>query len=798
MQQHVLRESPRTIFFWSILFAASAIAVFFLPGSAQATTLQLEPGDVVRVQGEAQKYYVDAGHARRAIPNNDIYNTHFSVGTPVKVLPANEPLLDYFPIIETLPLTYRPGSVLLQMKNDDSVYAVGCNGVLHHVESPGAAVSLYGPAWYRMIKPLDTDFFEDEYVLGHSLDGSVPHCGQLVTTQEDDSVYYIHDFRRKEVTAKLDAVLKSDVRTLDRFAVESFLHSDETISDPWKLHNVYEAKNITGSDLEFFKSSELGFSFMYPKGWNVTVTDPDDLRDWAVWFMEPRKDFFDTGRENIVVSVTDLFFLDDEEISEVESLEDQGFTVQHEFESVINGRTFTYTILTGVSDVHTVYMISVSTEFEGYFYDFVFAAREDTFDEYIDMALAIVDSIEVFYTIGAQGDEIDIDNVYIDYYEFESVYYGFSMQYPENWDVDELDDQEENLHFIAQFYRDAETFEEFQKNIGVLVETYKGVAITEEEYIDLSLKNARELLPELDIKYVGRGAINALIDAHIFRYSDPDSDLAMTQYVHFEDEISYVITVAHLEGDLLTEFGDEVSAMLDSVEINLNAPINFSLKSQEYNTAIDHTRGSDDATIIAIEYGDMDCPFCVRFHKTMRDLLAAYPNDIQWVYRHYPLTVLHPNTELKSLASECAADQGAFWQYTDKLYSDNLQFDDEDATVDYLVETAQELDLNAVQLQLCVLKKQKQDKVARDMRLGEESGLSGTPHTILFDTSDGTSEIIRGAQPLWMLQSTVDGMLNPVSGEDTTDNELQELDDILKELEELLGLTGSEPSSLES
>jgi protein-disulfide isomerase len=86
----------------------------------------------------------------------------------------------------------------------------------------------------------------------------------------------------------------------------------------------------------------------------------------------------------------------------------------------------------------------------------------------------------------------------------------------------------------------------------------------------------------------------------------------------------------------------------------------------------DHVRGSQNPTITIIEYSDIDCPFCSRFHSTMKQLLAENEN-IQWIYRHTPIAGLHPEAYTKALATECVYELSGqndetFWKYIDLLF----------------------------------------------------------------------------------------------------------------------------------
>lgn len=82
----------------------------------------------------------------------------------------------------------------------------------------------------------------------------------------------------------------------------------------------------------------------------------------------------------------------------------------------------------------------------------------------------------------------------------------------------------------------------------------------------------------------------------------------------------------------------------------------------------DHVRGSSDAKVTIIEYSDLECPFCKRFHGTLQQVLEEYPNDVRWVYRHAPLVQLHQKAPAEANAAECAAEQGKFWEFIDLVF----------------------------------------------------------------------------------------------------------------------------------
>ena len=74
--------------------------------------------------------------------------------------------------------------------------------------------------------------------------------------------------------------------------------------------------------------------------------------------------------------------------------------------------------------------------------------------------------------------------------------------------------------------------------------------------------------------------------------------------------------------------------------------------------AMDHIRGDAKAPVKVVEFSDPECPFCKRFHDTMREVVKAYDGKVAWVYRHFPLDSLHSKARKETEAMECAAELG--------------------------------------------------------------------------------------------------------------------------------------------
>jgi Na+/H+ antiporter NhaA len=136
----------------------------------------------------------------------------------------------------------------------------------------------------------------------------------------------------------------------------------------------------------------------------------------------------------------------------------------------------------------------------------------------------------------------------------------------------------------------------------------------------------------------------------------------------------------------------------------------------------DHIRGSVDAPVTVIEYGDYECPYCRRAAGSVRALLDAFEGQVRFVFRHLPLTDVHPNAALAAEAAEAAGAQDAFWPMHDLLFAhqDALQFAD-------LVRYADELGLDTARFERDLQTARFAPRVAQDVNSAEEAGVAGTP-----------------------------------------------------------------------
>jgi Na+/H+ antiporter NhaA len=135
----------------------------------------------------------------------------------------------------------------------------------------------------------------------------------------------------------------------------------------------------------------------------------------------------------------------------------------------------------------------------------------------------------------------------------------------------------------------------------------------------------------------------------------------------------------------------------------------------------DHIRGPKDSIVTLVEYGDFECPYCGQAEPNVRELLREH-GELRFVFRHLPLTDVHPHAQMAAEAAEAADLQGKFWEMHDMLmdHQDALTFSD-------LVRYARELGLDAEKFAADLRKHVGSGQVAEDTDSADLATVSGTP-----------------------------------------------------------------------
>ncbi len=211
----------------------------------------------------------------------------------------------------------------------------------------------------------------------------------------------------------------------------------------------------------------------------------------------------------------------------------------------------------------------------------------------------------------------------------------------------------------------------------------------------------------------------------------------------------FILLKVAMGGELKLAFKDTSPAVNQPTAQNPNAgepspsaPVEIKLNST------DHVLGSSKAKVTIVEFSDFQCPFCGQFHPTLKRVLSEYKDRIRLVYRHFPLDSIHQEARPAANASECAAEQGKFWEYHDKLFENQAKL-----SASYYPQLATELKLNTGKFNDCLSKKKYESKIDADYQSGIDAGVRGTPHSLVNGAA------VSGAVPYEQLKSIIDQQL---------------------------------------
>jgi len=141
--------------------------------------------------------------------------------------------------------------------------------------------------------------------------------------------------------------------------------------------------------------------------------------------------------------------------------------------------------------------------------------------------------------------------------------------------------------------------------------------------------------------------------------------------------------------------------------------------------------------VTLVEYGDFECPYCAAAHVIVKKAREIMGDQLRFVFRHFPLTQIHPHAEPAAEASEAADAQGQFWQMHDLLFENQPRLDPP-----HLVIFAEELGLDLKRFVRELEDGIYRERVRSDFLSGVRSGVNGTPAFFINDVRyDGSWDI---------------------------------------------------------
>jgi len=174
----------------------------------------------------------------------------------------------------------------------------------------------------------------------------------------------------------------------------------------------------------------------------------------------------------------------------------------------------------------------------------------------------------------------------------------------------------------------------------------------------------------------------------------------------------------------------------------------------------EYIRGNPDAPITIIEYSDFECPYCKRFHNTMKQVLENYEGQVNWVYRHFPLAFHDPIATKEAEATECVGDLGGgdkFWEYADLVYKTTKS--NKGLAEDQLPVLAKSIGIDEAAFNECFQSGKYATKVKQQISDGAKAGVSGTPGSFIVDNKTGDITMIPGALPFEQIKPRLDALL---------------------------------------
>ncbi len=165
----------------------------------------------------------------------------------------------------------------------------------------------------------------------------------------------------------------------------------------------------------------------------------------------------------------------------------------------------------------------------------------------------------------------------------------------------------------------------------------------------------------------------------------------------------------------------------------------------DVSTDGDPSVGPADAPVTVIEFSDFQCPYCQKWYaQVYQQMMAAYPGQIRFVYRDFPLP-MHAEAQPAAEAAECAGEQSAFWQFHDALFSGRYELG-RTAYDQY----AAELGLDTAAFSACLDSRRYQAEVEADASDAANAGISSTPSFVI------NGRILIGALPFSDFKAVID------------------------------------------
>ena len=159
-------------------------------------------------------------------------------------------------------------------------------------------------------------------------------------------------------------------------------------------------------------------------------------------------------------------------------------------------------------------------------------------------------------------------------------------------------------------------------------------------------------------------------------------------------------------------------------------------------------RGNPDAPITLVEFSDFQCPYCEQAYNMVKVLLSKYDGKIKLAYRDLPLQEIQSNIHGAGEAARCAAEQGKFWEYHDRLFENQDEYGERAFKM-----FAEDLSLDTGLFSSCLESGKFKSQVQQDFQEGIRLGATGTPAFFI------NGIFVNGARPQYEFEEIIDALI---------------------------------------
>ncbi len=211
-----------------------------------------------------------------------------------------------------------------------------------------------------------------------------------------------------------------------------------------------------------------------------------------------------------------------------------------------------------------------------------------------------------------------------------------------------------------------------------------------------------------------------------------------------------VVYALMLEGRRLKEMPEAEEEERSAAEAP-SAPNELEVREVEVREG-DPILGKPSAPVTIVTFTDFECPYCVRLHRSLQEIVQAYGDSVRLVAKQFPLT-FHPNARAAAKAALCAQEQGAYWAFHDALFDQEARLQPE-----LYRALAKKLKLNLKKFKRCNSAEASDRRIDADMAQAAELGVRGTPVSFVNGFK------VLGAMPASHFKALIEAALGPEAG----------------------------------